>query len=105
MFQVDHRGDPRLGELRDPAVVDLTDGHGIQVVMLLPTAAPHNDESGFLQHRKVLHHAKSSHVGERTGQRSQREPVVGEQSIEQAATSSVSQRPEHHVIVHVKDNR
>src|SRR5258708_1779280 len=61
VFDAAELGDPRLGVLAHPAVVDEPDWDGIQEMQLLAAAAPGHDQASLLQLPEVLHDAESGH--------------------------------------------
>jgi hypothetical protein len=61
-LQIDQCAHPRLDELGNPSVVQLPDGHGVEVVQLGAPDALHGDEVGGFEHVKVFHHAESCEV-------------------------------------------
>ncbi len=46
----------------DPAVVDLTDGHGVEEVQFLAPLTPRDDEACLFEHLQVLHDPKAGHL-------------------------------------------
>jgi hypothetical protein len=52
--KVGEEAEPPALELPDPAFGDLVDGHGVQVVELLPPAPADRDEVGCLEDFKAL---------------------------------------------------
>jgi hypothetical protein len=103
VLEIDHRGRPRLGELRDPAIVDLADRHGVQVVVLLTSdLAPRHEVRGF-EDGQMLHDAEPRQLGDRGAQLAQRESVLLDETIEETASSGLGERPKDTVagVIHV----
>lgn len=93
------RQGPRI--LAYPAVVDPTDGNGVEVVELLPAAAPGYHQAGGLEHAQVPHHAEARHW-QALLESSQALPVLTKESVEQSATGGVGEGPED--VVHAEQN-
>ena len=93
---------PRPVVVVDPAVRDVVDGCGVEVVELLPPPAQRGDEAGRLEHAEVLGHRLTGHPhpGAELGER---EAVVLVEPIEQPAPGGIAQGPEDriHVLHHV----
>jgi hypothetical protein len=97
VLEVDHRCGPWLGELGDPPVVHLADGHRIEEVELLPALPARGHEVGVLQDREMLHHAEPGHLREFGAQRRQGAAVLGKEPVEQQPSVGVRERPEHRI--------
>jgi hypothetical protein len=80
----------------NPAVGNLMQRNGIQVVQLEPSSSHAADEIGRLEHREVLAHRLARHF-EVLAQLPERLPVVLAQPVEQQPTAGVGQRLEHQV--------
>ena len=93
-LEVTEAGDPRLGVLAHPPVVDQADGHGIQEVELLPAPPPGDDEARRFELLEVLHDSEARHR-EVLLERVERLTVLPEQIVEEAPPSGVGQGPEH----------
>ena len=80
--------------LADPAVRDLRDGNGVEVVPLLATDLLRRDEIGVLEDREVFHHGKPGDVGEERDELTDGLSVTLEQGVEDGSPSAVGERPE-----------
>src|SRR5438309_2634155 len=90
--------------LADPALVDLVEGHGIEVVQLLAAAPDRDHEVGVLEQRQMLGHCLTRHV-QVLAQLAQGLAVVAVQPIQELPTAWISQCPEDLVRVHARYNR
>ena len=87
-------GHERLGVARDPAIVDLADRDGVEVVEL-GTAGPFgHDQARLLEHVKMLHDAEAGHVGQHLAQLVECLAVAASQRVEQGASPLVRKRLE-----------
>ena len=93
MFQVSERLDAPPVVLVDPALFDLVDRRGVEVVQLLATAANGGDEVRGLQHREVLADRLPRHV-EAGAQLHEVLPAARVQAVEHAAPTRIGQRLE-----------
>ena len=92
--QREQAGDERFGVTRDPAIVDLADRDGVEVVEL-GTARPFGDDQvRLLEHVQVLHDAEARHVGQHLAELVERLAVAAAQRVEQGASPFVGQRLE-----------
>jgi hypothetical protein len=61
-FEVGERGDPALGVLIDPPVVDQSDRHGIEEMQLLPARLLGDQQTRFLEHLEMFHDPEAGHL-------------------------------------------
>ena len=86
----------------DPAVGDVVDGGGVEVVQLLPPLPQCRDQPGRLEDGQVLGHRLAGHA-HALAELGEGEAAVLVQPIEQASPGGVAERPEdrihiwHHV--------
>ncbi|MCY1561545.1 hypothetical protein D9M68_988120 [compost metagenome] len=85
-------------ELSDPALVNLVQRHGVQVVQLFPALPDDGDEVGRFELLQVLRHGLAGHVHVLTQGR-ERLAVVLVQQIQQAPATRVGQRFEDFIDV------
>jgi len=96
LFEVRERVDPLLLVAVDPALGDVVDRSGVQVVQLLAPPPHRGHEVGRLEQGKVLAHGLTGHVHVRA-QLAQRLAIAGVQAVEQPPAARVRQRPEYPV--------
>ncbi len=89
-----HGADDRLGELADPAVVDQTDRHRVEVVALLAADLDGRHEIRLLQHAQVLHDPEARHVRQVLAQLPERLAIALEEPIEQDPPIGIGEGPE-----------
>jgi len=113
VLEVEESGDPLLGVLVDPSVMDQPDRDRVEEVQLLPSRTTGDHEVGFLKHLEMLHDPESGHIQTRL-QFGERAAVTLEEEVEKESPGWICQRPEHRVqvvstgvmvVVHVSDNR
>src|SRR5262245_22241654 len=80
-------------EFLHPAVVDLVDGHRVQVVELLAPPPRRADETRLLEQREVLRHRLAAHV-HLLAELAQREPAAREESVQELPPAGIRERPE-----------
>ena len=86
-----------------PPVVDPADGHGVEVVVALPSDLAARDEVRPFEDAEVLHDAEPRHLRQGRLQLSQRLAITLEEPVEQRPAAGVGQRPEH-LVVHAGDD-
>jgi hypothetical protein len=93
MFEVRQRGHERDRVLADPAVVDETDGDGVEVVELLAAGAARGDQPCSFQHMEVLHDTEPCHP-ETLDQLGERLAIALKEPVEESPAGVIGERPE-----------
>ena len=97
-----HGAHDRRGELADPPIVRLADGHRVQEVALLATDLARRHEVRVLQDPEVLHDPEPRHLGKCRAQLTERLAIALEEPVEQDPPTRVGEGPKDggHVIRH-----
>src|SRR5262245_13055769 len=87
------RPQARLLELRDPALVDVLQRHGVEKMELFAAAPPGCDQVGLFQHVQVLRDGLARHV-EVLAQLAEVPSVARMEQVEQLPSAGVGERLE-----------
>src|SRR6266542_6794675 len=98
-LELAEREQARAFVFADPAVGDLVDGDGIEVVQLLAPAPECRHEIRFLQDSEMLSDRLAGHVAA-FAKLGQCLPVAGTQAVQQLPPDRIGKRPENRVHAH-----
>ena len=96
LFETVHRRNPLMSELTDPALVDLLNWLGIELMQLLSPPPRRNHQPRFFQQRQVSGNALSTH-GKSFAQFIECLPIIFKQAIQQLAPRGISERFENKI--------
>ena len=82
--------------LADPALVDVVEGDGVEVVQLFAAVPDDGDEVGVLEQVEMLGHGLAGHVEVRA-EAGQRLPAALVEQVEQLATAGIGERFENFI--------
>jgi hypothetical protein len=95
-FQFSQRLEAMAPVSSDPTLVDLLNGHGIEVVTFLAAVPDDHDEFRLLQDRQVLGYRLPRHV-EVLAQFIQRQAIVLAKPIQQISATGIGKRVENKI--------
>jgi len=93
-LQSDQSLEPRLLIAAHPAIEDLLNGHGIEVIEPLTSVPAVHDERAGFEHAQVLHDREPRQLGNMTGELAGGAGAVA-QHVEHVPADRVGQRPPH----------
>jgi len=91
-LQSDQSLEPRLLIAAHPAIEDLLNGHGIEVIEPLTSVPAVDDERARFEHAQVLHDRESRQLGKTAGEIAGGARAVA-QHVEHVPADRVGQRP------------
>jgi hypothetical protein len=98
-FQVGEEAEASSLVLADPAIGNLVNGYGVEVVQFFAAAAERSDKAGFFQNAQVFRNSLARHL-EILAEIAQGLSVFRVKAIEQEAAAGVGQRFEYPIVMH-----